>query len=112
MEVRERHLSRQPPHDGHLLNDFGLHHERSRDAVIKNPGLNSASQPVATIGIGSSGLLVEDNGNVASGINSDQYENVLGAGTGAVGWPKLSSALDVSSLSGTQYLGFARGAGV
>jgi hypothetical protein len=40
------------------------------------------------------------------------YNNVLGAGTGAVGLPKPSSALDPNALRSAQYLGFVYGAGV
>jgi hypothetical protein len=60
---------------------------------------------------------VEDNGTTLNGTLSDtspalSYENVLGAGTGAVGLPKPSSAVDVGTLIGAQYLGFIYGAGV
>jgi hypothetical protein len=43
---------------------------------------------------------------------TDFYENVLGAGTGAVGLPKPSGPLDAGALAGAQYLGFIYGAGV
>ncbi len=39
------------------------------------------------------------------------YDNTLGAGTGAIGLPKPSSALDTSALLHAQYLGFVYGAG-
>jgi len=81
-------------------------------AVIQDPGLGSATQPSATIGIGSTGLLVEDNGVISTGTSAGQYKDVLGAGTGAVGLPKPSSAVDVSAVRSTQYLGFVRGAGI
>jgi hypothetical protein len=88
--------------------------------VITNPGVggsgNNTVSPQATIGIGSSGLLVEDNGTGSSGFlagSSPQlsYENALGAGTGAIGLPKPSAALDTGALVGAQYLGFVYGAG-
>jgi hypothetical protein len=60
----------------------------------------------AMVGIGPSGLLVEDNGSA-----SGKHENVLGAGTGAIGLPKPSSAVDTSALVGAQYLGFFYGSG-
>jgi hypothetical protein len=41
-----------------------------------------------------------------------KYDNILGAGTGAVGLPKPSSAVDTTSLIAAQYLGFTFGAGV
>lgn len=77
--------------------------------ITKEPGIgNNTPSPQATIGIGPTGLLVEDNG-----VNtSNQYENVLGDGTGAVGLPKPSNALDTNALRGAQYLGFVYGAGV
>ncbi|ADV83288.1 hypothetical protein [Terriglobus saanensis] len=83
------------------------------ELVIKNPG-GAAGQsvpPQATFGIGSTGLLVEDNGVVLTGSNAGQYQNVLGAGTGAVGLPKPSSALDTNALVSAQYLGFIYGGG-
>jgi hypothetical protein len=58
----------------------------------------------ATIGIGPTGLLVED--------NAEGTVTTLGAGTGAVGLPKPSSPLGTSALVGAQYLGFVYGAGV
>jgi len=89
-------------------------------AVITSPGA-TGNIPIltqqATIGIGPSGLLVEDNG---SGVTTAPpgstpvipYNNVLGAGTGAVGLPKPSAALDTGAMAGTQYLGFIYGAGI
>ncbi len=66
--------------------------------------------PQAMLGIGPSGLLVEDNGTL--GHNSAPfYENALGAGTGAIGLPKPSSALNTSSLVSAQYQGFFYGGG-
>jgi hypothetical protein len=79
--------------------------------VITDPGGIGNTPPQATLGIGPTGLLVEDNGVGASGINSGQ-QNVLGAGTGAIGLPRPSSPIDTSTLTGAQYLGFAYGAGI
>lgn len=90
-------------------------------AVISNPGAagagSSVVSPQATIGIGPSGLLVEDNGSFSGGSLAKSspplpYENLLGAGTGAVGMPQSSTALDTSALVGAQYLGFISAAGV
>ena len=87
-------------------------------AVPANPAIVTDStgtttiSPQAMIGIGPSGLLVEDNGS--QDVNAPKgmfYENVLGAGTGAIGLPKPSSAVDASSLVGAQYLGFFYGSG-
>ncbi len=66
-----------------------------------------STSPQATIGIGPTGLLVED--------NAEGAVPTLGAGTGAVGLPQPSSPLSASALSalvGAQYLGFVYGAGV
>jgi hypothetical protein len=72
--------------------------------IVKNPGATSSiTPPQAAVGIGPTGLLVEDNDNGG--------EEVLGAGTGAVGLPKPSSALDTGAVVGAQYLGFIFGAG-
>jgi hypothetical protein len=86
--------------------------------VVTDPGgVNVNAPPQAIIGIGSSGLLVEFNGVTGSpselmpGTTLD-YENILGAGTGAVGLPKPSSALSTSAVIAAQYLGFIDGAGL
>ncbi len=74
--------------------------------TIGNPGLGgntgNSVTPQSTIGIGPSGLLLEDSGG----------EDAFGAGTGVVGLPKPSAALDTGALVGAQYLGFIYGAGV
>ncbi len=62
------------------------------------------------MGVGPAGLLVESNGNLDSS-TAPFYQNLLGAGTGAIGLPKPSSPVSISSnSSGTlftaQYLGF------
>jgi hypothetical protein len=89
--------------------------------TITNPGSINPPQntpPQASIGIGPSGLLVEYNGasTTASVMPNTSpalsYENLLGAGSGAVGVPKPTSALSISSLTGAQYLGFIYSAGV
>ena len=91
--------------------------------VVTDPGSGQSNPPQAHVGIGPTGLLVEDNGHsplLGTGFLADTapaipYNNVLGAGTGAVGLPKPSSPLDTSALTGAQYLGFiyaARGGAV
>ncbi len=88
--------------------------------TISNPGGGETETPQALMGIGPSGLLVEDNGAGASspalGSNGNlAYQNALGAGTGAIGLPKPPSALDTTSapnsLLSAQYLGSFYGAG-
>ena len=82
------------------------------------PGSGAATPPQASVGIGSTGLLVEHNGS-GDPTNATfpgtspalKYDNTLGAGTGAAGLPKPSSALDTNALRGAQYLGFVYGAG-
>lgn len=76
--------------------------------ITTSPGIDSNTSPQATIGIGPTGLLLEDNGIG----NNSTYEDVLGDGTGAVGLPKPSNPLDTNNLRGAQYLGFVYGAGV
>ncbi len=79
--------------------------------VVTAPGGGTGSgtvSPQATMGIGPSGLLVEDSGSAVA--SPPNYENPLGAGTGAIGLPKPSSAIDTKSLVGAQYLGFFYGA--
>ena len=87
--------------------------------VITDPGNSSQPPPQAAIGIDATGgLLVEDNGTASTGGTLPgtspalHYENVLGAGTGAVGLPKPASALDTGAIAGAQYLGFIYAAGV
>ncbi len=63
------------------------------------------------LGIGPTGLLVESNGNFGGG-TPPYYENLLGAGTGAVGLPKPSSPVDTTALVAAQYLGFFYGSGI
>jgi hypothetical protein len=79
--------------------------------VVTNPGNNGSYPPQAIAGIGPTGLLVEDNGSgPPSAVGT--YQNALGAGTGAVGLPAPSSALDPSTITGAQFLGFVYGSGV
>lgn len=82
--------------------------------VVTDPGIGTSLPAQAQIGIGSSGLLVENNGYPAVMAGTSpaiDYENVLGAGNGAVGLPKPSSSLDASAVAGAQYLGFIYEAG-
>ncbi|HKF47815.1 MAG TPA: hypothetical protein VKB38_10695 [Terracidiphilus sp.] len=81
------------------------------DLTVTNPGPNSDAPPVALVGIGPTGLLIES--NAANGEIADVpfYQNLLGAGTGAIGLPKPSSAIATSSLVSAQYLGFFYGSG-
>jgi hypothetical protein len=85
-------------------------------AIPPNPTITTAGSgeisPQAMMGIGPSGLLVEDNGSAGHGTSTPYYENALGAGTGAIGLPKPSSAVDTSSLVSAQYLGFFYGSGL
>jgi hypothetical protein len=70
--------------------------------------------PTATIAVGSSGFLVEDNGTYStlSGVaDADPYQNLLGAGIGAVGLAQPASALKTSDVVGAQYTGFLYGSG-
>jgi hypothetical protein len=82
---------------------------------VTDPGPGTDAPPVAVVAIGPSGLLVES--NAADGENTQSnaalplYENLLGAGTGAIGLPKPSSALSTSTLVGAQYQGFFYGSG-
>jgi len=60
----------------------------------------------ATIGITSGGFLLEDSG---SSQGSAPYENVLGAGYGAIGLPEPPGALSTSAVVGAQYQGILYG---
>ncbi|MGD0730969.1 MAG: hypothetical protein ABR956_06875, partial [Terracidiphilus sp.] len=77
--------------------------------TVQNPGTQETVPPSATIGIGPSGFLVEDAGS--SQIQGQTYENILGAGFGAIGLPMPSGALTTSTVAATQYQGFLYGSG-
>ncbi len=87
--------------------------------IVTDPGSGQSSPPQAVVGIGPTGLLVEDNGhngqdflpNTPKALPGLQYNNVLGAGTGAVGLPQPPSPLDTSTVVSKQYLGFIYEAG-
>jgi hypothetical protein len=76
---------------------------------VINPGTQESVPPSATIGVGPSGFLVEDAGS--SQVTGEPYENILGAGYGAIGLPQPSSALSASTLATAQYQGFLYGSG-
>jgi hypothetical protein len=81
--------------------------------TIINPGPGTQSvPPSATIGIGPTGFLLEDAGSAqgAADASIPPYENVLGAGYGAIGLPKPSAALATSTLVSAQYQGILYGA--
>jgi len=86
--------------------------------TITNPGNGQSTSGQAVLGLGASGgLLVEDNGVGTIQAPAGQplnvpYVNVLGAGTGAVGLPQPSSAIDAGTAVGAQYLGFIYAAGI
>jgi hypothetical protein len=81
-------------------------------STVVNPGSGQTISPTATIGIGPSGFLVEDAGLLQGTTNSSvpPYDNVLGAGYGAIGLPKPSSALATSDVVAAQYQGILYGA--
>ena len=77
--------------------------------TVINPGTGESVPPSATIGIGPAGFLVEDAGT--SQIAGEPYENVLGAGYGAIGLPMPGSVLSAQTLAAAQYQGFLYGSG-
>lgn len=77
--------------------------------TIAKPGNGSPAPATATFAIGPSGLLLENSG---SGPSPTYYDNVLGAGTGAIGMPQPTSPVDTAAVVGAQYLGFIYGSGV
>ena len=79
--------------------------------TITDPGSAETTPTQALVGIGSSGLLVESNGygqlkSSSNSVSVEEFQPFLGAGMGAIGLPKPSSAIDTSALTGAQYLGF------
>ncbi len=84
--------------------------------TIANPGAGETITPVALVGVGSSGLLVESNGNgqlsgITNASSATVFQPFLGAGTGAIGLPEPPNPIDTSALGGAQYLGFIYGSG-
>jgi hypothetical protein len=80
---------------------------------VLNPGQGTQSvPPSATIGIGPSGFLSEDSGAPQGPPNASipPYENVLGAGYGAIGLPMPTAPLTTSTLASAQYQGILYGA--
>ena len=78
----------------------------SQNVTFGNP---PTTLPTATIAVGSSGFLVEDNGTYTTQGDltaADPYQNLLGAGIGAVGLAQPTSALKTSDVIGAQYTGF------
>jgi hypothetical protein len=79
--------------------------------IITTPGTGTHVPPQAVAATGPTGLLGEHNGagdDPASTLSGTSpalyYNNVLGAGTGTVGLPKSSSALNSGALLSAQYL--------
>jgi hypothetical protein len=70
--------------------------------TITDPGNGEQVTPTATIAIGPTGFLVEDNGG---------GDNVMGAGNGAIGLPVPAGPLSTSTLTSAQYTGFIYGTG-
>ena len=82
--------------------------------IITNPGVGETISSPAVVGIGPSGLLLENNGqtsNLVSNASLAGYQHFLGSGTGAIGMLQPSSQVDVSALLGTQFLGVIYGGG-
>jgi len=76
---------------------------------VINPGTTESVPPSATIGIGPSGFLVEDAGS--SQISGEPYENILGAGYGAIGMVRPAGAVSTSALVAARFQGFLYGSG-
>ena len=77
------------------------------DTVQDPGGTSQSSSPSATVGISPSGFLLEDSG---SGQGGSSYDNVLGAGYGAIGLQQPSSALNTSTVVAAHYQGILYGA--
>jgi hypothetical protein len=81
--------------------------------TVINPGQGGQSvPPSATIGIGPSGFLAEDSGSPQGPAIASipPYENVLGAGYGAIGLIEPASPISTSTLVSAQYQGILYGA--
>jgi hypothetical protein len=80
--------------------------------TVLNPGSQQSVPPSATVGIGPTGFLVEDSGTPRGTFDPSipPYENVLGAGYGAIGLIKPTTPLATSTLASAQYQGILYGA--
>jgi hypothetical protein len=80
-------------------------------STITSPGQNETASWSAVVGIGPSGFLVEDADVLPSGTtatptpNGTPYNNLLGAGYGAIGLPQPGSDITADAVS-AQYQGF------
>jgi hypothetical protein len=84
------------------------------DVLVTLPGPGETITSSAIVGVGPTGLLVENNGQTQNSVSNASftgYQPFLGSGTGAIGLPQPSSAADVQALSGAQYLGVIYGGG-
>jgi hypothetical protein len=84
------------------------------DATVNYPGVGESIDIPSVTGIGPSGLLVESDGetsNLVSNATVSGYQPFLGSGTGALGLPQPSSAIDTSTLGTTQFIGAIYGGG-
>ena len=77
-------------------------------STVTNPGNGQTQTPTAILAISPGGFVVEDNGYTA---NPAAFQNVLGAGTGAVGVAVPAAAVSTSTLVGAQYTGFVYATG-
>lgn len=81
---------------------------------ITNPGVGETISAPAVVGIGPSGLLLENDGetsNLVSNAGLSGYQPFMGSGTGAMGFAAPSSAIDVNALAGAQFMGVTYGGG-
>jgi hypothetical protein len=81
---------------------------------ITNPGNGQQVPPYAILSIGPTGLLLESSGNPSISpdpTNALPYEDVMGAGMGAIGFPKPASPVSTPALFAAQYQGFFYGTG-
>jgi hypothetical protein len=82
--------------------------------TISNPGAGETISAPAVVGIGPSGLLLENDGetsNLVSNAGLSGYQPFLGSGTGAIGFVQPSSQVDVGALQSAQFIGVTYGGG-
>jgi hypothetical protein len=82
--------------------------------IINNPGVGETIENPAIVGIGPSGLLLENDGQTSNLVSNAQfagYQPFLGSGTGALGLPQPSAQIGVSDLQQAQFVGTIYGGG-